>query len=75
MYLTFLRVILKLLRLSNVTFTTIKTDIDLSQVKISERTNDYIVTSLSPILNTPSVRRVVLAAYLDKCSESFHCVI
>ncbi|TIC60773.1 ResIII-domain-containing protein [Wallemia mellicola] len=55
--------------LSNVTFTTIKTDIDLSQVKISERTNDYIVTSLSPILNTPSVRRVVLAAYLDKCSD------
>lgn len=55
--------------LSNVTFTTVKTDIDFSEVKISERTNDYIVTSLSPILNTPSVRRVVLAAYLDKCSD------
>ena len=55
--------------LSNVSFTTIKTDINLSNVKISSRTNDYVVNSLSPILNTPSIRRVILAAYLERCTD------
>uniref|UniRef100_V5GI88 P-loop containing nucleoside triphosphate hydrolase protein n=2 Tax=Kalmanozyma brasiliensis (strain GHG001) TaxID=1365824 RepID=V5GI88_KALBG len=47
-------------------FTSIKTDIDLASVKLSNLNSDFATASLASVVNTDVVNRVVLRAWLDR---------
>jgi hypothetical protein len=53
-------------RLCEVRFTTVKADIDLSQVTVSSANGDFNATSLAHVINTPTVNSLVLHTWLDK---------
>lgn len=47
-------------------FTSIKADIDLASVKLSNFNADFAASSLAAVVNTPVVNRLVLKAWLDR---------
>jgi ATP-dependent helicase IRC3 len=64
--------------LSNVRFTTVKANIDLSNVTVNSRSGDFQASSLAHVINTPQVNNLVVKTWLDKagsfiafCSTSF----
>jgi ATP-dependent helicase IRC3 len=64
--------------LSNVRFTTVKANIDLSNVTVNSRSGDFQASSLAHVINTPQVNDLVVKTWMDKaglfiifCSTSF----
>lgn len=51
-------------------FTSIKADIDLESVKISNLNSDFATSSLASVVNTPVVNKVVLKAWIDRAHNS-----
>lgn len=47
-------------------FTTVKTDLRLADVAISERTGDFIATKLSDKVNTEETNELVVRSWLDR---------
>ncbi len=47
-------------------FTSIKADIDLASVKISNLNSDFASSSLASVVNTPVVNKIVLKAWIDR---------
>ncbi|KAJ9478566.1 putative ATP-dependent helicase IRC3 [Pseudozyma hubeiensis] len=47
-------------------FTSIKTDIDLASVKISNLNSDFATSSLASVVNTEVVNRIILKAWIDR---------
>lgn len=50
-------------------FTSIKADIDLASVKLSNFNADFAASSLAAVVNTPVVNRLVLKAWLDRAQN------
>ncbi|KAH9837204.1 P-loop containing nucleoside triphosphate hydrolase protein [Rhodofomes roseus] len=55
--------------LCNVRFTCVRANIDLSHVTINTHTGDFNATSLSHVINTPTINKLVLQTWLDRASE------
>lgn len=56
-------------RLSPVRFTSVKADIDLSDVTVHARSGDFNATSLSHVINTETVNKIVLQTWLDRAGK------
>ncbi len=56
-------------RLCNVRFTTIRANIDLSDVTVNSRTGDFNATSIAHIVNTESINRLIVQTWLDRAGE------
>ena len=54
------------IRLCDVRFTTVKADINLSEVTVSARTGDFNATSLAHVVNTSTVNKLVVQSWLDR---------
>ncbi|KAI0348569.1 P-loop containing nucleoside triphosphate hydrolase protein [Trametopsis cervina] len=54
--------------LCNVRFTSIKANIDLRNVTINSKSGDFNATSLAHVINTPSVNKLVVQAWLDRAA-------
>lgn len=50
-------------------FTTVRANIDLSQVTVNSRSGEFNPTSLSHVVNTDSVNELVVRSWLDKAGE------
>lgn len=50
-------------------FTSIKADIDLSNVKLSNLNSDFQTASLASVVNTPVVNKLVLKAWIDRAAR------
>ncbi|KAI0788480.1 P-loop containing nucleoside triphosphate hydrolase protein [Abortiporus biennis] len=55
--------------LCNVRFTSVKANIDLSQVTVSSRTGDFNPTSLAHIINTSMINQLVVQTWLDRTAD------
>ena len=55
-----------LCRLCNVLFTTVRANIDLENVTINSKSGDFNATSLSHVINTDTVNRLVVQSWMDK---------
>ena len=55
-------------RLCDVRFTSVKANIDLSNVTVNSKTGDFNATSLAHIINTDTVNNLVVQAWLDRAS-------
>ncbi|KAL1951850.1 hypothetical protein VTO73DRAFT_999 [Trametes versicolor] len=55
--------------LCNVRFTTVRANIDLSQVTVNSRSGEFNPTSLSHVVNTNSVNELVVRSWLDKAAD------
>ncbi|KAI0639485.1 P-loop containing nucleoside triphosphate hydrolase protein [Trametes polyzona] len=55
--------------LCNVRFTTVRANIDLSDVTVNSRTGEFNPTSLAHVVNTSSVNELVVRTYLDKAAD------
>lgn len=53
-------------RLCNVRFTTVRANIDLSDVTVNSRTGDFNPTSLAQVVNTDTVNELIVRTWLDK---------
>lgn len=56
----------RIFRLCNVRFTTVKANINLSEVTVNSRTGDFNPTSLAQVINTSTVNRLVVQTWLDR---------
>ncbi|KAI0082294.1 P-loop containing nucleoside triphosphate hydrolase protein [Panus rudis PR-1116 ss-1] len=54
--------------LCNVRFTTVRANINLSQVTVNARTGDFNPTSLAHVINTSTINRLVVNTCLDKAA-------
>jgi len=54
--------------LCNVRFTTVRADIDLSEVTVNSGTGDFNPTSLAHVINTSTVNKLVVQTWLDKAA-------
>ena len=60
--------------LCNVRFTSVHANIDLSEVTVNARTGEFNATSLSHVINTPIVNKLVVQTWLDKAGmDSLLC--
>lgn len=55
-----------LIRLCNVLFTTVRADINLENVTIHSNSGDFNAKSLSHVINTESVNKLVVQSWMDK---------
>ncbi|KZT02640.1 P-loop containing nucleoside triphosphate hydrolase protein [Laetiporus sulphureus 93-53] len=55
--------------LCDVRFTSVQADIDLKQVTVSSRTGDFSAASLAHVINTDTLNKLVVKAYLDKAAD------
>ncbi|OSD03148.1 P-loop containing nucleoside triphosphate hydrolase protein [Trametes coccinea BRFM310] len=55
--------------LCNVRFTTVRANIDLSEVTVNARTGEFNPTSLAHVVNTETVNDLVVRTWLDKASD------
>ena len=53
-------------RLCKVRFTTVRANIDLSNVTINSRSGDFNPTSLAQVVNTDSVNELIVRTWLDR---------
>lgn len=51
-------------------FTTVKANINLSEVTVNSRTGDFNPTSLAQVINTSTVNRLVVQTWLDRAGVS-----
>jgi ATP-dependent helicase IRC3 len=49
-------------------FTTVKADLDLSNVAVIASSRDFSPKSLAAVMNTPAVNELVVKVYLDRAS-------
>ncbi|CDO71637.1 hypothetical protein BN946_scf184911.g107 [Trametes cinnabarina] len=56
-------------RLCNVRFTTVRANIDLSEVTVNARTGEFNPTSLAHVVNTDTVNDLVVRTWLDKAAH------
>lgn len=56
-------------RLCNVRFTTVRANIDLSDVTVNSRTGDFNPTSLAQVVNTDTVNELIVRTWLDKAGR------
>lgn len=49
-------------------FTTVKANLNLSEVTVSKSSDDFSPTSLASAMNTPAVNELVVKVYLDRAS-------
>ncbi|KAH9950401.1 P-loop containing nucleoside triphosphate hydrolase protein [Amylocystis lapponica] len=54
--------------LCNVRFTSVRANIDLSQVTVNSRTGDFNPTSLAHVINTTTVNKLVVQSWLDRAT-------
>ncbi len=47
-------------------FTTVRANIDLSEVTVNSRTGDFNPTSLAHVVNTDTVNELIVRTWLDK---------
>lgn len=52
-----------------VRFTSIKSNLDLSDVKVSSNSGDFLPTSLADYTNTPAINRLIVRSWLDRASD------
>ncbi|KAI0695173.1 P-loop containing nucleoside triphosphate hydrolase protein [Cytidiella melzeri] len=52
--------------LCNVRFTSIRANIDLSNVTVNSRTGDFNATSIAQVVNTASINKLVVQTWLDR---------
>ncbi|PWZ01728.1 P-loop containing nucleoside triphosphate hydrolase protein [Testicularia cyperi] len=50
-------------------FTSIKADIDLASVKVSQLSADFATSSLASVVNTPVVNKLILKAWIDRAHK------
>jgi ATP-dependent helicase IRC3 len=50
-------------------FTTVKADLDLSNVTVNASSRDFSPKSLAAVMNTPAVNELVVKVYLDRASK------
>ncbi|KAI0032731.1 P-loop containing nucleoside triphosphate hydrolase protein [Vararia minispora EC-137] len=55
--------------LCNVRFTTVRANIDLKQVTINSHSGDFNATSLAHVINTGTVNKLVVQAWMDKAHD------
>ncbi|KAI0801180.1 P-loop containing nucleoside triphosphate hydrolase protein [Fomes fomentarius] len=55
--------------LCNVRFTTVRANIDLSDVTVNSRTGDFNPTSLAQVVNTDTVNELIVRTWLDKAAD------
>lgn len=65
-----MRRVLILRRLCNVRFTSVRANIDLTNVTVSAKTGDFNATSLSQVINTPTANKLVVQTWMDRCGGS-----
>ena len=53
-------------RLCNVLFTTVRASIDLKNVTVHSKSGDFNARSLSHVINTEAVNRLVVQSWMDK---------
>ena len=58
-------------RLCNVRFTTVRANIDLSEVTVNARTGEFNPTSLAHVVNTDVVNELVVRTWLDKACKCY----
>jgi ATP-dependent helicase IRC3 len=56
-------------RLCNVRFTTVKANIDLSDVTISQKSGDFVAASLAQVMNTEAINSLVVQSWLEKAGK------
>ncbi|GJE87676.1 DEAD/DEAH box helicase [Phanerochaete sordida] len=54
--------------LCDVRFTSVKANIDLSNVTVNSANGDFSATSLAQVINTPTVNRLVVQSWLEKAA-------
>ena len=62
-------------RLCNVLFTTVRASIDLKNVTVHSKSGDFNARSLSHVINTEAVNRLVVQSWMDKASEPALCLM
>ncbi|RPD82473.1 P-loop containing nucleoside triphosphate hydrolase protein [Lentinus tigrinus ALCF2SS1-7] len=55
--------------LCNVRFTTVRANIDLSEVTVNSRTGDFNPTSLAHVVTTDTVNELIVRTWLDKAAD------
>ncbi|TFK93509.1 P-loop containing nucleoside triphosphate hydrolase protein [Polyporus arcularius HHB13444] len=55
--------------LCDVRFTTVRANIDLSEVTVNSRTGDFNPTSLAHVVNTDTVNELIVRTWLDKAAD------
>ncbi|PVG01933.1 P-loop containing nucleoside triphosphate hydrolase protein [Serendipita vermifera] len=55
--------------LCNVRFTTVKANIDLSDVAISQKSGDFVASSLAQVMNTEAINSLVVQSWLEKAEN------
>ncbi|KAI0735086.1 P-loop containing nucleoside triphosphate hydrolase protein [Earliella scabrosa] len=55
--------------LCNVRFTTVRANIDLSEVTVNTRTGDFNPSSLAHVVNTDTVNELIVRTWLDKAAD------
>jgi ATP-dependent helicase IRC3 len=53
-------------RLCNVRFTSIRANVDFRDVTVNSRSGDFNATSVAQVVNTESIRTLVVQAWLDR---------
>ncbi|KLO17062.1 P-loop containing nucleoside triphosphate hydrolase protein [Schizopora paradoxa] len=61
--------------LCNVKFTSVKAQLNLSNVTINTRSGEFNPTSLAHVVNTEVVNRLVVQAWLDRASSRRSCLV
>ena len=56
-------------RLCDVRFTSVKANIDLSNVTLNGRNGDFNATSLAHVINKPTVNKLVVQSWLEKAGK------
>lgn len=54
-------------------FTTVKANLDLSNVTVTGSTDDFSATSLAAVMNTPAVNSLIVGVYLDRARKCPPC--
>jgi ATP-dependent helicase IRC3 len=60
---------LTLCRLCDVRFTTVKANIDLSNVTIQGHNGDFNANSLAHVINKPTINKLVVQSWLEKACK------
>lgn len=56
-------------RLCNVRFTSVRANIDLSDVTVNSKTGDFNATSLAHVINTETVNHLIVQTWLDRAGK------
>jgi len=58
--------VIRLLRLCDVRFTTVKADLNLEGVTVNSRTGDYNPSSLAEVVNAETINELVVRTWIDR---------